>query len=127
MKFKFIIILLMLIISSMSVFSLQDEVNLETSQNTFLITEDTIQVQQDETQLERQLLSKEAEYLLKREIKQTYINEVWATYSSTIILFVDIIVMMFSLFIMRLLIFLTLEAIPLGINKLVDYMERWFV
>ena len=107
-------------------FAFEDQVNLEITQNSFLITEDTINVQQGETTLERQLLSKEASYTLKKEIKQTYINEMWATYSSTIVLVADIIIMIFSLFILRLFVFLVVEALPYGVNKMVDYIEDWF-
>jgi hypothetical protein len=74
-----------------------DMSNQKSDQNYFIITPDAINVQKDETQLEQQRLSKEAEFNLKKEIKNNYLNEMWATYSSTIILLVDL--LFFSAFI----------------------------
>jgi len=126
MKKHILLIMICILMFSTFSFAFEDQVNLEITQNSFLITEDTINVQQGETTLERQLLSKEASYTLKKEIKQTYINEMWATYSSTIVLVADIIIMIFSLFILRLFVFLVVEALPYGVNKMVDYIEDWF-
>ena len=72
-----------------------DQTNNKADQNYFIITEDAISVQKDETQLEQQRLEKEAEFNLKKSIKEDYLNEMWATYSATIIMIVDLVIMFF--------------------------------
>ena len=54
-----------------------DMSNEQAEQNYFIITQEAITTQKDETQLEAQRLSAQAEFNLKKEIKQTYFNELW--------------------------------------------------
>lgn len=102
-----------------------DESNEKSDQNYFKITQDVISVQKDETQLEQQRLSKEAEFNLKKEIKYNYLNEMWATYSSTMVMIVDLVIMFFILIFLRLFVFISFELLPMGVNKLVDSLEGW--
>jgi hypothetical protein len=102
-----------------------DESNEKGEQTKFVITQDAINVQKDETQLEQQRLEKEAEFNLKKSIKEDYLNEMWATYSATIILIVDLVIMFFLIVFVRLIFFILFELLPYGLNKLVDYIETW--
>jgi hypothetical protein len=103
-----------------------DQTNNKADQNYFIITQDAISVQKDETQLEQQRLMKEAEYNLKKEIKNNYLNEMWATYGATIVLITDLFIMFFYVIFVRMVLFLLFELLPFGLNRVVDYMEDWF-
>ena len=118
----FCCVILMLIPISFAGFN--EEYNKDT-QTQFLISEESIQVQQDETLIEQQRLSKEGEYLLKKSIKEEYLNEMWATYSSTIQMIVDLFIMIFLTAFIVLFSFITFELIPMGMNRLVDIIEGW--
>jgi hypothetical protein len=107
-------------------FAKTDESNSKSDQNYFIISQEAIEVQKDETQLEQQRLAKEAEYNLQREIKNNYMNEMWSTYSATIQLVTDLGIMLFLVIFVRLIFFIMFELLPYGLNKLVDNLEGWF-
>ncbi len=122
---KYILFLILILLSCVSVFAGGfDESNEKSEQNYFVITTDTINVQKDETLLEQQRLSKEAQYQLTKEIKLSYLNEMWATFSATMIMVVDLFIMFFLLIFIRMFVFITFELLPYGVNKLVDNIEE---
>lgn len=125
MNFKQLLFLILILVTSISANAVKfDESNEKSEQNYFVITTEAINVQKDETIFEQQRLSKEAQYQLTKEIKLSYLNEMWATFSATMIMVVDLFIMFFLLIFIRMFVFITFELFPYGVNKLVDNIEE---
>lgn len=124
--FLFIFLILTLFSAIKVSFADGDLSNLQTSQTKFILTSDAIQVQKDETDLEKQRLEKEARFEIGKDVRQNYINAMWSTYSATITLIGDLFLMIFYIIILRLFFVLTFELIPMLITKITDILEDWF-
>jgi hypothetical protein len=119
------IILLIFVLFSMNVFSMFDGDLYDSEQNTFLLANETIEIQKDQSQQESQLLSKEGEYRLKLQVRQYYYNHIWTMYRVTFLLFYEIIIMFIAVAFYRLIIFVVIELFPIVINKFLDFFEGW--
>ena len=102
-----------------------DADNYNFEQDSFLIANETIELQQDQTKRESQLLSKEGEFRLKKTVRELYYNHIWTMYRVTFFLAKEIIVMFVAVVFYRLIMFLFIELVPIVVNKMLDFFEGW--
>jgi len=114
---------LVLILLSFSVMGSTDMDNKLSEQNSFLITEDTIELQQTQSQAESQALSKEAEFRLKLALRENQGNKLWTLFTATSLMFKEIIVIFLLGILMRLIAFIVVEILPFTMGKFLDFFE----
>ena len=126
MKFKPLLVLFILMLLSMSFsFAVTDSIYDEATQETFIINADTIELQKDQTELEKQSVIKETEYRVKLEARQRQINKIWELYAIAMILLYQIFIGAVIVAFARLLVFFLVDFMPLTIIKMIEVFTKW--
>lgn len=121
--FTYFLILIILCCSAFAVFDMEES---ENSQTHYIIDSDTIEIQRDQTELEKQSLIKETEFRVKRETRVALGNELWLIWSTTIKLMADIVVGFFLFVILKIFRFMLIDGIPLLIKKMINNISNFF-
>lgn len=121
-----IIYFMFLILLSFSIYAQVDLKNSEDSENSFQITETTIEVQRDQTELEKQSIAKETNYRVKLEARRRLINEILIVYNSTFKLIYDLITGIFLIAILRLIKFMLIDFVGILLEKTIKMLDKRF-
>jgi len=122
---KIFLVLIFCLMCSSVTFAVTDGAYDESSQETFIINADTIELQKDQTELEKQSIIKETEYRVKLETRQRQINDIWKLYSTTSILVYHVFLGCVIVAVSRLVVFFLVDFIPLTIIKMTEVFTRW--
>ena len=119
------IFLFILLILSLSVFAKYDGLYQEDTQTTFKLDSEQIEVQRDQTELEKQSIKKESEYRTRLTLRNIYYNELWTIIGATAVMVFDLVVFVFIIAITRLIIFFFVDLIPVTLLKMVGVFTSW--
>lgn len=100
--------------------------NQEDTESSFILSTTEIEIQRDQTELEKQSIAKETEYRIKLEARRRIINELISVYTSAFRLIFVIVTGLFLLAMLRLLKFITIDFVIILFNKLISSLDARF-